>query len=104
MIQATQLKGPGAKGPGAKGPGAKGPGAKGPGAMGQGRLPRRAHCDQVKTEGASQLVVGRSPAAFSRNGQNGREAGALPIPVHSQSPPTPPTRMSVGRNGMTARR
>ena len=31
--------------------------------MGQGRLPRRAHCDQVKTEAAPQLVVGRSPTS-----------------------------------------
>ena len=49
--------------------------------MGQGRLPRRAHCDQVKTKGAPQRGAGRSPAAFSRHGQNDREAGVLPMPV-----------------------
>ena len=51
--------------------------------MGQGRLRphRRAHCDQVKTKGAPQRVVGRSPTAFSRHGQNDRGAGVLPMPV-----------------------
>ena len=38
-------------------------------------------------KGAPQRVVGRSPAAFSRNGQNDREAGVLPIPVLPSTPP-----------------
>ena len=34
-----------------------------------------------------QRGAGRRPAAFSRNGQNDREAGVLPVPVLPISPP-----------------